>query len=371
MKKTKRILISLCVAAMMISCFGAFAYADGDGYKTYTIQAGDTVLNVCNKLGVDFYANQAWITSVNNIGNYNNIKVGKVLYLPTFNTTTDPTKAINLKNSLTGTTGAVPTNTAPTATTTTTIAPTTLTASVATTTAGDAIVSYLINHKLQPGETVGAVCAALGVDFDSNAARIKQLSGITNYYHIPVGQTIVIPSLTAPAGSSYTAIVAHKVKGGETVGSICNSYGLDFAKVQAQLKALNNTDNLNRITVGQNFYLPVPGATIVAPTTTTTVTTVPGTVTTTTTVPAPVPQIYNVKKQTSAHGPFTLQINGNEISGASAGMDVNIVATPEAGYKVYTVTVMKTGGEEAVAVNSMSFKMPAYDVTVSVTFQAY
>ena len=367
MKKTKRILISLCVAAMMISCFGAFAYADGDGYKTYTIQAGDTVLNVCNKLGVDFYANQAWITSVNNIGNYNNIKVGKVLYLPTFNTTTDPTKAINLKNSLAGST-ATATNTATTATSTTTIATTNLSAAVATTTAGDAIVSYLINHKLQAGETVGAVCAALGVDFDSNAARIKQLSGITNYYHIPVGQTIVIPSLTAPAGSSYTAIVAHKVKGGETVGSICNSYGLDFGKVQAQLKALNNTDNLNRINVGQTFYLPVAGATIVVPTTTTTTT--PGTTPSTTPATTPAPQNYQLKKQSSAHGTFTLQAGGKEITTAANGTNVQIVATPESGYKVYTVTVMKTGGEQAVTVNSMSFTMPAYDVTVSVTFKA-
>ncbi|MBQ9664329.1 MAG: LysM peptidoglycan-binding domain-containing protein [Oscillospiraceae bacterium] len=361
MKKTKRILISLCVAATLISCFGAFAYADGDGYTTYTIKAGDTVLKVCQSLGIDFYANQAWITSVNNIGNYNNIKVGKVLYLPTFNTTTDPTKAINVKNSLSGTT-----TTTATTPTTTTVATTTQTAAVATTTAGDAIVSYLIYHKLQAGETVGSVCAALGVDFDSNADRIKQLSGITNYYHIPVGQNIVIPSLTVPAGSSYTAIVAHKVKGGETVGSICNSYGLDFAKVQAQLKALNNTDNLNRINVGQNFYLPVAGATIATNATT------PSTTTgTTTPASTPVTQVYQLNKQASAHGSFKLQVGGKDVSSVAAGTNVNIVATPDSGYKVYTVTVMKTGGEQAVAVNSMSFTMPAYDVTVSVTFKSY
>ena len=56
---------------------------------------------------------------------------------------------------------------------------------------------------------------------------------------------------------------------------------------------------------------------------------------------------------------------------ANSGANVKIVATPDAGYKVYTVTVMKTGGEQAVAVNSMSFTMPAYNVTVSVTFKSY
>ena len=59
------------------------------------------------------------------------------------------------------------------------------------------------------------------------------------------------------------------------------------------------------------------------------------------------------------------------MSSVAAGTNVNIVATPDSGYKVYTVTVMKTGGEQAVAVNSMSFTMPAYDVTVSVTFKSY
>ena len=375
MKNVKRILLSVCIVAMLVSCLGISAFADGEDYVQYTIKGGDTVLAVCTKLGIDFYANQDWITTVNHIGNYKDIKVGKVLYLPTFNTKLHPTKAMNLSAAL-GTATTTTTATAPVATTTTTTTPMTIAPSaIATTSTGDVVVSYLINHKLQAGETVGSVCAALGVDFDSNADKIKQLSGITNYYHIPVGKMIVIPSLTAPAGSSVTAIIAHKVKGGETVGSICSNFGLDFGKVQAQLKALNSTDNLNRITVGQNFYLPVPG-TVAASTTTApsmaaaaaagiSGTTVPATTT------APAEQAYQLSKQGSAHGSFTLQVNGNEVSSAAAGATVKIVAAPDSGYKVYTVTAMKTGGEQAIAVNSMSFTMPSYPVTVSVTFKSY
>ena len=370
MKTMKRVFLSICIFAMLISCMGGFAYADGD-YTTYTIQGGDTVLGVCTKLGVDFYANEAWITAVNNITNYRDIKVGKVLYLPLFNTTKDPTKAMNLKNSLAGAAATTATATVPTATTTTATAtaPTTIVAAGG----GDTVVSYLINHVLQAGETVGSVCAQLGVDFDSNADKIKQLSGITNYYHIPVGKKIVIPSLTAPAGSSVTAIIAHKVVGGETVGALCNKYGLDFAKVQAQLKALNSTDNLNRIRVGQTFYLPVPG-TVASATSGGAGTAAGATATTTATTAATTPAAvsYSIQKQGSAHGSFTLQANnGAQLTSATPGTNVKIVATPDSGYKVYTVTVMKTGGEQAVAVNSMSFVMPSYDVTVSVTFKSY
>ena len=92
MKRTMtRLLLTVCIAAILISCLGLTAYAD-DTVK-YTVKSGETVLGICNKLGVDFYRNQAWITSANNITNYNNVKVGKVLVLPLFDTVADPTRA--------------------------------------------------------------------------------------------------------------------------------------------------------------------------------------------------------------------------------------------------------------------------------------
>ena len=260
MKNTKRVLLSLLAAIMLLGCFGAMAGADNSSdYITYTVKGGDTALGICAGLKIDFFANQAWISEVNNIGSYNNIKVNQVLYLPTFDTSKDPTRANKAKEEIKKAAAAAQTTAAASA------AP----AAVGTTSIGDSVVSYLINYKLQPGETVGSVCAKLGVDFDANADKIKKLSGFANYYHVPAGQIVVIPSLTAPEGSSYTQIVAHQVKGGETAATICGLYKLDFAKVQGQLKALNNTENLNRISVGQTFYLPVPvgtaGGTVSAP----------------------------------------------------------------------------------------------------------
>ena len=246
-KKATRLLLSVCVVAMLISCLAVSAFADDT--VQYTIKAGDTVLAVCNSLGVDFYANQDWITAVNHITNYRDIKVGKVLTLPLFNTKTNPTLANSLLASLTGATSVSTGGTTVPATTTTT----TTTAVAAH--AGDSIVSYLVNHVMQPGETVYSVCNALGVNFNANADKIMKLSGITSWNRVAVGKTVVIPTTTAPAGSSYTAIVAHKVTAGETVGSICNSYGINYAKSIDQLKALNSTDNLNVIKVRPSICL--------------------------------------------------------------------------------------------------------------------
>ena len=351
-----RILLSICVVAILVSCLGITAFAD-DTVK-YTMKSGDTVLSVCNKLGVNFQRNQAWITAANHITSYNNIPVGKVIVLPLFDTVADPTRA---NNAMANTGTAVATTTAGTATTTPAAATTTNVSGIH---AGDTVISYLVNHTMAAGETVAGVCAQLGVNFGANADTIKALSGITNYYKIPVGKVVVIPSPTAPAGGTFTAIVAHKVVGGETVMSICNSYGVDYSKIIPQLKALNSTDNLNVIRVGQTFYLPVNGS--VAPS---------GGGTTpsggTTPTPSPTPTTTttsSLKVNSSAHGTFTLTVNGKEVQTATSGQTVTVVPQPATGYKVGSVTVTRTDTNAAVAVKNNTFTMPNAPVTVSVNF---
>ena len=70
------------------------------------------------------------------------------------------------------------------------------------------------------------------------------------------------------------------------------------------------------------------------------------------------------------HGSFVLLVNGAQASNVAAGQTVTISATPDAGYVVDTVTVVKTGTNEAVPVSNMTFTMPNVPVTVSVTFRA-
>ena len=351
-----RILVSICVVAILVSCLGVTAFAD-DTVK-YTMKSGDTVLAVCNKLGVNFQRNQAWITAANHITSYNNIPVGKVIVLPLFDTVADPTRANNAMASAgtaVVTTGTAAATTTPAAATTT---------SVSGIHAGDTVISYLVNHTMVAGETVAGVCAALGVNFGANADTIKALSGITNWYHVPVGKVVVIPSTTAPAGGSFTAIVAHTVNGGETVMSICNSYGLDYSKMIPQLKALNSTDNLNVIRVGQKFYLPINGS--VAPSGGGTT---PSGGTTPTPTPSPTtPTTSSLKVNSSAHGTFTLTVNGKEVQTATSGQTVTVVPQPATGYKVGSVTVTRTDTNAAVAVKNNTFTMPNAPVTVSVNF---
>lgn len=338
MKKSfVRVLLSVCVAAMLLGCLGITAFADN---ITYTVRSGDTVFGICQRLGIDFAKNEAWIKQTNNITNYKALRVGQVLTLPGNGTKTTTAANTGVTNIASFTPMGV-----------------TAVGTVAGAKTGDIIVSYLIQHKLLAGETVAGVCAKLGIDFDSNAATIKALSGITSWNKIPVGKVIVIPSLTVPTGTSFTAIVGHKVVGGETVAGICASYGVDYGKNVEQLKALNSTTNLNIIRVGQYFYLPVAG---VAPSPTPTPSP----------TPSPTPVQSDLKVNSSGHGTFILTVNGVQVQSATSGQTVTIVPKPATGFHVSAISVVRTDNGEFIPVTNNSFVMPYAPVRITVDFAA-
>ena len=331
-KSIVRVLLSVCVAAMLLGCLGITAFADN---MTYTVKSGDTIFGICQRFGIDFVKNEAWIKQTNNITNYKALRVGQVLTLPVkVNNTTTTTTATSVAAISVGTI-----------------------ANAGTTQKGDIIVCYLINHKMLAGETVAGICAQLGIDFDSNAEAIKALSGITSWNKIPVGKVIVIPTLTAPTGSTYTAIIGHKVVAGETVAGICSEYGVDYGKNVEQLKALNSTTNLNVIRVGQYFYLPVANVT-------------PTPSPSPSPTPTPTPVQSDLKVNSSGHGTFILTVNGVQVQTATSGQTVTIVTNPAVGFHVSAISVVRTDTGAVVPVTNNTFVMPYAPVRVTVDFAA-
>ncbi len=58
--------------------------SNGDGvvFTYYTAERGDTLINICNKLGIDYYKNASIISSVNGIENPSRIYIGQTFLLP-------------------------------------------------------------------------------------------------------------------------------------------------------------------------------------------------------------------------------------------------------------------------------------------------
>lgn len=339
-RRLKTLIASVCVAATLSSGMAVSAFAED---IKYTLKSGDTVSGVCQSLGIDFYKNQAWITKKNNIKDYSRLKVGQTIILPGKGVAAETPPSITDGTVAEGSKGD------------------------AILKGEDFISGYLISHTMASGETVGGVCAALGIDFSSNSDRIMKLNNITSWNKVPVGKVLQLPSTKAPSSGSCIKIVAHKIVSGDTAYGICNSYGISYDNSLAMMKILNNKDNFSAIKVGQLLYLPVPGT--VSSNGGSTGGSTGGSSGGGTNTPSPAKQ-YNIYTFIS-DGTLQLQVNGNAVSKAKAGDSIKIVATPNTGKAVDSVSVYKADDEsKTIEVKDGSFKMPEHDVVVKVTFKA-
>ncbi len=354
----KRLISLLMTVVMLVSLclvFTVSAAADAQ-VATVTLASGDSVLKICQAHGIDYYTYKDLIMKLNGItdeSQFSKLPVGKQIVLPISNAA-----AAALSGStatVSGATGAGTTGTGLTSGT------------VSSLPSGDRVAYYLVTYKVQRGDTIGSIYSAMGLSYKTYENQVVKLNKLRNVNAIQVGQTLTLPT-TNPglSGTTYTTIMAHTMRSGESAYDIvCGSYGLNYNSAQAMLQALNNRDNLGLFRVGETMYIPVAGLVSAS-------TTVPGGTTggstTTGTVSSGVN--YNLVKQTPVNGSFDLQVGGKSVGTASAGQLVSVVCTPDTGYAVDTIKVVKVGdASTGVAVNSSSFVMPSYAVTVSVTFK--
>ena len=141
---------------------------------------------------------------------------------------------------------------------TVTAAPVVLPGTAAAAAGSDPVSSYLISHTLKSGETVYSVCNSYGIKFDANV--VSKLNNITNYTGLKVGQVLLLPSANPPASGNYYKVLAHKVVSGDTMVKICSANGIEYGKNVELLKALNNKNDLTSIKVGETIYVPVPAS---------------------------------------------------------------------------------------------------------------
>lgn len=341
--KKKRIISLVMTLCLMVSLFAGMATAEAatevkDNLYYYTMKAGQTVASICKELGVDFDANQKIIAYLNGYPKWSNMSIGTVVKIPT--------KDYKYTAA---------------ATTTTTTAGTTVTTATGNIQAGDYIAYYLVPYTLQQGDYLSNVCAALGSNYTTNASLIKRVNGLANVDKVMAGKTIYIPCPSVPAGTaSALAVVAHKVGQGEIALNICDSYGVGYNANVAMLQALNNNTNLNKITSGSIFYLPVSASAASG-------ITGGGSGTGTGTASNLSSEQYAVKSANSPNGSFEMRINGKKVTSANAGATIEVFAIANNGYSLSNIIVTDKDGNN-LKVNGKTFVMPAGDVTVNAVF---
>ena len=356
-KRLISLLLTLVMLVSLCPALGVSASADAQ-VTTVTLGSGDTVLGLCQKLGVNYYTHKNLIMTLNGFSSeaqFSKLAVGSKIVLPVSEAAASAL-----------TSGGVSTGTAPTTPVTGTTAGTGIVSGTTTSIpTGDYVSYYLVAYTIQPGETIAGIYNNWGLSYKTYSNQILKLNNLGSYNAIPAGKTLILPTTNpAVAGSAYTTVMAHVMRTGDSAYNIiCGDYGLNYNAVQKQVQALNNRENLANFMVGEVLYIPVTG--LVSSNTTVT----PGTGSSSTNATINNSAAYNLVSQTPANGSFSLLVDGVAATTAFAGKTVEVVAAPSAGYALSAITVTKVGdANTVVTVSGNKFVMPAYSVSVSVSF---
>ncbi|MBR5532920.1 MAG: LysM peptidoglycan-binding domain-containing protein [Bacteroidales bacterium] len=103
-------------------------------------------------------------------------------------------------------------------------------------------------HKIRNGETLGSIARK----YHTSVTKLKELNGLKNS-NIRAGKTLKVPGAgnSSIGTESTSSAKSHKVKSGDTLGSIASKYGIS---VNALKKS--NGLNSNLIRIGQVLKIP-------------------------------------------------------------------------------------------------------------------
>ena len=119
--------------------------------------------------------------------------------------------------------------------------------------------SFLVSYAVKAGDTLYAICEAHGIATTTeNIEQICKLSNVTNANWIAPGNILWLKTNTASTSSDYYNLHSYTVQPGDTMASVCDSYGgVNFDRDYNLIAALNPNANFNSLIAGQNLTLPV------------------------------------------------------------------------------------------------------------------
>lgn len=381
----KRFISMLLVVLMVMSLFpgmsvsASAATVNGANTIEYTMQSGDYVLRICQKLGLNYYTCKSAIMALNNIqeGQWNKLAIGRVLVMPASDN--DALVITNGAQQAVQTTGGTQITGTATTGSATAIATSSTVNNTAVTQSADVLGYYLVPYTMSLGDTVSGVCNSLGVNFNVFQSFIKQVNDISSWNKVRAGQTLIIPTPVRPSvGTSCYGVMVHTVNNNDTAYSITSGAGVNYNANKKLLEALNQTNNLGAIKAGQKFFYPVPmtvsvpgtgnpGSTV---TTTTTTTSTDGTGTTVTQTTTTAKLYKLISNMNSADGTMLFYVDNKPVTAAPAGAKVTIETNTAPGKAVQGLTVKHDSDKADLHLSADTFVMPSCDVRVDAAIKS-
>ena len=294
----KRIISIALLFCIILTCVSVQAFAETD-YSAYvqqiTAKKGDSVVSLCKKLGLDYASDRTAILIINGVSREESLEtvaIGQTIYLPksdedalaivSLHNKNCPANAIEYKvkkgdtmfkickaqhlnynyyketikmlngwetdddlNSIQARQVIYLPLDAPLLPVSTTVEPPI---------EGDRLEYYLVQHRMESGETAETVCEALGAPYSYEIdALVKSLNGVMNLDKLTTGEAYLFPS--SKADNAVYAVYSHDIVAGDTTGKLCKAYGINYATIENLLESINPDLKLDSIPKGGRINL--------------------------------------------------------------------------------------------------------------------
>ena len=319
----------------------------------YTMQRGETVLGVCNSLGISFAKYSDQIMKINGISSWNKVGAGTTLLLP------------SAKTPAVGTTCYA-----------------------------------VVAHKVVSGDTAYTLCQKYGVSYGGSTKLLQALNNTDNLAAIKVGKSFYMPvATTIKAQSSSTGNTGSTGSNSGNTGSTGSNSG-STGSTNTNAKSYDLTGNINTNYGSMAFY--VNNASVNSAkegdVVTVNVTTKDGRAVESLTVKfadgradvkleansfimpacdvrvdAAIKSGYDITINSNYSFKTAAQVGGINVSSAAAGSSVKVIST-DPGYVIKEITAYYSTlfgmKKEVISLNSQNtFSMPAKDVTIDVVLE--
>lgn len=218
MKKVQRVFLTGVITAALSLSLCLAACADYPSV-TVTLQPNDTVLAVCQRMGLDYNACKDAIISLNGFtteAQLSTLQAGSQLVLPMSDEAAWKPELIS----------------------------------------GDSVAYYVMPYLVQRGDTLCVIYQCWGMNFNNYSDDIKALNSLYDLDDIQAGQLLLLPTDAANLmGNDYTTVIAHTMKARETAYDVCRSYGLDLEDDGERLMLFNSGLDLERLSVGATLKI--------------------------------------------------------------------------------------------------------------------
>ena len=125
--------------------------------------------------------------------------------------------------------------------------------------AEDTVLCYVVPYVIRYGDSIQNIYSRWGLRYENYAAMIRSLNGVDNLDSLVVGATYYLPTTWGnfdPNGF-YVTVINHVMRYGESAYDVFFDFGINYNRYYTILECFNGWRDLTRLAAGDRLLIPV------------------------------------------------------------------------------------------------------------------